>query len=79
MSKEKVWSDERACKLSERVLDALIDGEWHSVRGLMAHVSPLKLEKLLEFYAEYKFIEWDREAGRVRLNWLTVTFLQKIF
>jgi len=79
LPEEKVWSDERACKLSERVLDDLMDGKWHSVRDLMAHVSPVKLKKILEFYEEYEFIEWNRESGLVRLNWLTMTFLQKIF
>jgi hypothetical protein len=76
---EKVWSDEKACKVAEDVLDALRDGEWHSVRDLIAQVSPVKLEKVLEFYAEYDFVEWDRQAGKVRLDYLTVAFLRKLF
>ena len=74
-----MWSDEKACVAAERVLDALVDGEWHYVIGLMACVSPTKLAPVLEFFAEYKFIEWDREANQVRLDHAAITFLRKIF
>lgn len=63
----------------EDVLDVLKDGEWHSVRELMVHVSPMKLGKILTFFSEFKFIKWDKKAAQVKLNYDTITFLKRLF
>jgi hypothetical protein len=79
LPEEKVWQDENACIIIDGLLDSIKDGEWHDVRELMALVSPTKLERVLSFLAEYQFIEWNKQDARVRLDYATLDFLQKLF
>jgi hypothetical protein len=59
-------------KLINDVLFSLRDGEWHDVTELIGQISPVKLEKVLVFFAKYDFIVWDQRASRVKLDRLIV-------
>lgn len=63
----------------DEVLNVLKDGEWHSVRELMTCVSPMNLERVLVFLSEFKFVEWNKKIGQVKLSYCTLDFLQRLF
>jgi len=52
------------------ILDALDDGEWHSIAGLTdeCNLAVCEVEKAVEFLKEFGLVQVDVEGGRVIID-----------
>ena len=63
----------------DKVLELLKDGEWHPLREIVKEVglSEDKVGEIVRFFAEYRFIQVDKERRRARLTPSVLEFLIK--
>ena len=62
------------------VLELLKNGRWHDVREVvkMSRLHESKVEIVLGFLAEYKFIALNKEQQKAKLNPTMLKFLKEI-
>ena len=63
----------------DEILEPLIDGKWHSLEEINEEVRlPAdKLEEIVGFFAEYRFVKLDKESRRVKLAPSVLAFFAK--
>lgn len=54
----------------DKILELLGDGEWHNLEEINKEVRLQKdnLEEIIGFFAEYRFVQLDKERRRVKLT-----------
>ncbi|UCE43594.1 MAG: hypothetical protein JSV57_04335 [Candidatus Bathyarchaeota archaeon] len=52
------------------ILESMKDGRWHNLEEMNREVglSEEKLEEIIRFFAEYKFVQLDKNRRRIRLS-----------
>jgi len=60
-----------------RVLEILIDGEWHTLEGVRrkTKVSRNQIQQIAEFLEEYEFVTLDEAKRRMRIGEAVRKFL----
>ena len=62
------------------VLELLKNGRWHDVREVvkMSRLHESKVETILSFLADYKFIALNKEQQKAKLNPTMLKFLKEV-
>ena len=65
-----VMSEEKPGKLDELLAYLAVDGGWHSLEDVAGAIQVTKSKALVaaRFHSRFGFVEFDREAGRVRID-----------
>ena len=63
----------------DKILELLKDGKWHNLKEINreAGLEEDKLEEIIGFFAEYKFIQLDKKHRRAKLMSSVLEFLTK--
>ena len=63
----------------DEILEPLIDGKWHGLEEIneAVKVPEEKLEEIIGFFAEYRFVKLDKENRRVKLTPSVLAFFAK--
>jgi DNA-binding IclR family transcriptional regulator len=63
-------SEEKPDKLDEFLAYLAMDGGWHSLEEVAGAIQVAKGKALVaaRFFSRFGFVEFDREAGRVRID-----------
>ena len=63
----------------DEILEPLKDGKWHTLREIYREVglSEDKLQEIMRFFAEYKFVQLDEKRERAKLTPPVMAFLSK--
>ena len=63
----------------DEILEPLKDGKWHTLKEINKEVGLTedKLEAIVGFFAEYKFVQLDRKRRRAKLTPSVLEFFTK--
>ena len=63
----------------DEILEPLIDGKWHGLEEINEEVRlpKRKLEEIIGFFAEYRFVKLDKENRRAKLTPSVLAFFAK--
>jgi hypothetical protein len=77
---ESIINPSGAAYLIDKVLLSLENDEWHDLAKIenKAQLSTYKVKVILSFLSEYKFIEFDAEGRKVRIDPATKRWLQSL-
>lgn len=65
-----VTSEGKPDKLDECLSYLAVDGKWHSLEDVAEaiHVAKSKVLMVVRFFARFSFVEFDRKAGKVKID-----------
>lgn len=63
----------------DQILEPLIDGKWHGLEEIneAVRLPKRKLEAIIAFFAEYRFVKLDKENRRVKLTPSVLAFFAR--